>query len=368
MGLTKRKDGYYAEFPVLDDGKTLKLARGVPGARLKRWKTGTSNRTMAKQQETLIKTDLMKGIVKSERLPKPVTFKAWAEQYLNLEKVRALRSFESRRQRVNGLVAFFGDTLLTNIKLDQVERLRASRRLKSVKVPTLATVNQDHAILKHMLYKAMGRGFIGSNPASEVQMPDPHNERDRVLTADEWARLYAEAACHLKPILQVAYQLGLRYGEIVGLTWDRVCLKRGIITLTAHDTKSKKPRTVPLTPDLTEVLRDLYKVRYLNQDRLFLRNGQSIRSIRTAFERATRRAGITNLRFHDLRHCAATNMRRAGVDVMTAMRIVGHTSEKMHKRYNTVDEHDLRRAASQINTYLTLAQQDATSREQNSAI
>ncbi|MFQ5983698.1 MAG: tyrosine-type recombinase/integrase, partial [Woeseiaceae bacterium] len=90
--------------------------------------------------------------------------------------------------------------------------------------------------------------------------------------------------------------------------------------------------------------------------------------VRTAFEKAKQRAGIRNLRFHDLRHCAATNMRRAGVDVMTAMRIIGHTSEKMYKRYNSIDDHDLRRAAGQINTYLTLAHQEAERQEDNPAI
>lgn len=43
MGLTKRKDGWYVEFPVMDDGKVLQLARGTPGAKLKRWKTLTSD-------------------------------------------------------------------------------------------------------------------------------------------------------------------------------------------------------------------------------------------------------------------------------------------------------------------------------------
>lgn len=61
MGLTKRKDSYYVEFPVLDDGKVLTLARGVAGAKLRRWKVGCLNRTVAKQQEALIKTHLMKG-------------------------------------------------------------------------------------------------------------------------------------------------------------------------------------------------------------------------------------------------------------------------------------------------------------------
>lgn len=55
MGLTKRKDSYYVEFHVLDDGKTFTLARGVAGAKLKRWKVSSLNKTVAKQQEALIK-------------------------------------------------------------------------------------------------------------------------------------------------------------------------------------------------------------------------------------------------------------------------------------------------------------------------
>ena len=66
MGLTRRRDSFYVEFPVLDDGKTLTLARGIVGAKLKRWKVGSVNRTVAKQQEAIIKTDLMKGAIKSE--------------------------------------------------------------------------------------------------------------------------------------------------------------------------------------------------------------------------------------------------------------------------------------------------------------
>ena len=60
MGLTKRQDGYYVEFSVLDNGKVLTLARNVPGAKLKRWKVGSLNKTVAKQHEALIKADLLK--------------------------------------------------------------------------------------------------------------------------------------------------------------------------------------------------------------------------------------------------------------------------------------------------------------------
>ena len=63
MGLTRRKESYYVEFRVLDDGKTLTLARGIAGAKLKRWKVGSLNKTVAKPQEAIYKTDLMKGTI-----------------------------------------------------------------------------------------------------------------------------------------------------------------------------------------------------------------------------------------------------------------------------------------------------------------
>ena len=100
-------------------------------------------------------------------------------------------------------------------------------------------------------------------------------------------------------------------------------------------------------------LRDLSKVRRLTCPYVFQFEGKLIKRIKRAFHTAVRKAGIENLRFHDLRHCAATNLRRAGVDTVTAMKIVGHKSEKMHRRYNSVSDGDLSTAARKLNTYLS---------------
>jgi hypothetical protein len=181
-------------------------------------------------------------------------------------------------------------------------------------------------------------------------------------------RAQGAAGEHLKPVLLTAYRLGLRLGEILSLTWDRVDRERGLITLRAIDTKTKQPRRVPMTADLLATFRQLYKVRYLGQDRVFLREGKLMTDIRTAFENAKERAGITDFRFHDLRHCAATAFRRAGVDNTTAMSIIGHKSEKMWRRYNTIDETDLKAAAAKLNTVITLAQEQRTASAANTAI
>ena len=68
---------------------------------------------------------------------------------------------------------------------------------------------------------------------------------------------------------------------------------------------------------------------------------------------ACKKAGSENLRFHDLRHCAAINLRRAGVDTTTAMQIIGHKCPRTWKRYNTVAECDLVAGASKLHSYLS---------------
>jgi integrase len=355
MGLTKRRDSYYVEFRVLDDGKVLRLATGIAGARLKRWKVGSLNKTTAKHQEAIIKTELMTGNIKSEQ-GRPMTFCEWGKSYLELEGVKGLRSYQDRKEIMeHHLIPFFGKTLLPEIKPADVERYRGQRKKKNGKPAKLQTINNDHIILKHCLNVARRKGFLAINPASLVPIPNAHNERDRVLSSEEWDRLYSAADTDLKPVVLMAYQLGQRAGEILGLTWDRVDLPRGFITLRGIDTKTKKPRQVPMTAPVKAALHDLSKVRSLAHKNVFVRAGQpyTYEPVRTAFKKALKVAGIDDLRFHDLRHCAATNLRRAGIDTTIAMQIVGHKSAHMWKRYNTVAETDLLNAASRLNSYLS---------------
>jgi integrase len=122
-----------------------------------------------------------------------------------------------------------------------------------------------------------------------------------------------------------------------------------------EDTKTDDARLVPLTADLTVLLRDLYKVRYLHEPHVFLVGGKSVQSIKTAFKAACRRAGTKGFHFHDFRHTAITNMRRVGIDHLTIMRITGHKTLEVFKRYNSFLEGDLKDAAHRFNTYLTLA-------------
>ena len=117
---------------------------------------------------------------------------------------------------------------------------------------------------------------------------------------------------------------------------------------------------MPMTPAVYQVFAELRQERRLDTNRVFMYNEKLILRIGTAFKTACRRAGITNLRIHDFRHMANTNLRRAGVDTATAMKIVGHKSDRMHRRYNTIEPQDLHNAAAKLymfraNTVITPA-------------
>jgi integrase len=372
MGLTKRKDGWYVEFPVVDDGKVLSLARGIPGSKLKRWKTLTPNKTMAKQQEAKIKTDLMMGRIKSVEDGQARAFRFLATQYLQLADIKRQSSYSWKQTTIkNRFLPVFGTKVLGGITTTHIEAYRENRRLDpglqgtSLKVSSL---NRDLALLKHMFSYAVREGWLEKNPFSRIKLEKENNARDRVLESEEFTRLQAHSAPHLQAINLMAYQTGMRRGEILHLTWDRVDFKANVIRLQAKDTKTNEGRLVPLTPELTVLLKDLYKVRYLIEDHVFLVKGHSVNSIQTAFNGACDRAKIDGFHFHDFRHTAVTNMRRAGIDHLTIMKITGHKTLEVFKRYNSFLEGDLREAASRFNTYLTLGHSATLTDSPNSLI
>ncbi len=368
MGLTKRKDGYYVEFPVVDDGKVLTLARETPGAKLKRWKTSTINKTVAKQQEAIIKTDLMKGKMVSERVQSlAMTFAQWAKEYVEIEEVKCLRSYRERCQRITVvLVPFFGKTLLGDITVKDVEAFRQERG----KGRAVATVNVDHNILKHMLKQAMKRDLVMRNVASLVAAPKPKNARNRVLEPEEWNRLYSAAPEWFKLILLVGYHTGMRLEEILTLTWERIDLEKGRIFLPGSLTKTGQDRSVPLTPLLRKELqqhRDQGGVNRI-QGLVFQKDGKKINHSYRVVQELCKEQKIPNFVFHDLRHCAVTNLADAGVDTEVIMKIVGHSSVEMFLRYRTIKAEKLDAAMSSLNTLITRRQHAARQAPESKAL
>jgi len=126
----------------------------------------------------------------------------------------------------------------------------------------------------------------------------------------------------------------MRQGEPVALRWENVDLTRRIANL--PDTKNGEARTVPLSSTSVEVLRTL--PRSLD-GQVF--PGLTAEAVKRAFARATRRASIENLHFHDLRHEATTRLFERGLNLMEVATITGHKDLRMLRRYTHLKAEDL---------------------------
>ena len=245
----------------------------------------------------------------------------------------------------------FGRMNLHELTIWHVEKYR-TKRLKAVKP---ATVYQEIACLKNMYTKAVEWGKLASNPLAGLRNPAPKNERLRYLTTDEIGRLLA--ACrsedvrksHLYPIVLLALHTGMRKGEILNLTWDRVDLANGVIIVTG--TKSGENRVIPMTRTLRNVLSKL--PRQKGCPHVFHnRAGEKFYKIDRAFKHALAVAGIADFRFHDLRHTAASHMVMSGVDVFTVQEILGHKSIQMTRRYSHLSQTHKRAAVDALENAL----------------
>jgi integrase len=125
----------------------------------------------------------------------------------------------------------------------------------------------------------------------------------------------------------------MRQGELVGLRWEHIDLTRQIAHL--PDTKNGESRTVPLSSTAISVLRSL------PNGTCHVFPGLTTEAFKRAYIRAVRRAGIENLRFHDLRHEATTRLFEKGLNIMEVASITGHKDLRMLRRYTHLKAEDL---------------------------
>ncbi len=206
------------------------------------------------------------------------------------------------------------------------------------------------------------------------------NARDRILYPGEFDRLMEHSKNHLRGIVATGYYTGMREGEILNLTWNKVDLKNRVINLEPADTKDKEARKIPICKELYGILTKEVggHIRNASDDGyVFLYRRKSVKNINKTLKTACGDAGILYGRFakggfvfHDLRHTFNTYMRKAGVAESVIMEITGHSTREMFDRYNTIDEEDTRKAVDQLEAFLANVDQtvDQVDENENSEI
>jgi len=157
------------------------------------------------------------------------------------------------------------------------------------------------------------------------------------------------ASDHLKPILIVALDTGMRRGVILNLEWDQVDFD--LKTITVRHSKNKEFRKIPMSNRSTKTL-DKIKIMSKRRGYVFCHNdGKPYGTIRTAFENLRgklKMRGVPHFRFHDLRHTFASHLVMSGADIVVVKELLGHKTLAMTMRYSHLSDEHKRNALQNI--------------------
>ena len=156
---------------------------------------------------------------------------------------------------------------------------------------------------------------------------------------------------HLRPLVMLALNTGLRRGELLGLTWGSVNFSDKILTVTAATAKSGHTRRVPLNREALEVLTAWHARQGEPKSDAFVfpgHDGERMTRIDTSWESLMKAAKLNNFRLHDCRHHFASKLVQAGVDLYTVKELLGHSEIAMTERYSHLKPENLRAAVEKV--------------------
>jgi integrase len=266
---------------------------------------------------------------------------------------------QGERRREVPLTEFFGKYALAGVSAELVatyrdRRLAGEDRMKDGKARPRApnTVRLELALLGHLFTVAIKEWGVGlvHNPVLSIRRPAPGAGRNRRLVTGEETRLFAAVDAHSNPMLRwivrIAVETGMRSSEIATLRCSQVDTERRVVRLI--ETKNTLPRTVPLSRQATKLFKEALAnpIRPADTELIFfgepgrdeLRRPYNFNKVWLDIKRSV---GLSDLRFHDLRHEAVSRFVEQGLSDQEVSAISGHKSMQMLKRYTHLRAEDL---------------------------
>lgn len=267
---------------------------------------------------------------------KNTTIKEAAHRF-GIEHLDRLRHGKREKNRLASIldVTRWGSISLANLKSKDVAAYIRKRENSGCKPDT---IRLDLTLISKMFKHARTEWGLESlkNPVDAVRRPSLRGtSRNRRLEEGEEEQLIQAAKPELKPVILFAIETAMRREEIATLTWGNIDLKKR----TAHlpKTKNGEPRTVPMSSQAMQILKDMPR-RIDNKPVFGLTKDQITDRMRTT----VKRAGLVDLRFHDLRHEATSRFfERGTLDMMEIATITGHKTMHMLRRYTHLRAEDL---------------------------
>lgn len=311
---------------------------------------------------------------RKDRLPK---FKDIAERFL-IEycdapgKKKSLRGFHQNNLRA--LIPYFGhmrlDEITTwHIRKYKMDRVRQISEHTERQVST-STFNRERSTIS-LIFNVARRhwGYQIMNPVTDVERYPDSLARTEYLEVDEINALITAADLYFKPILICAVHTGMRKGEILGLKWCDIDLRRRVITLTEGKTIKEKAQYISMDDtmyDLFTELRTKAGSEYVFEEKPG--SGRLI-CIKRPFDRALKKSGVAEerrkagkkrFRFHDLRHTCASQMTMAGVPLTAVQAMLRHSDLRTTQRYAHLSPGFMQQAVRALDSRLRSSTKSST--------
>ena len=269
----------------------------------------------------------------------------------NRYRVEGRRSLERLEDATAHLLRLFRCVPAARVKGADVLRY-ANLRLEEKAKP--ATINREFAALRTAYRLGLDNDTILAMP--RIRLLPENNARQGFADAKQIAAICRHLAPDLADAVQFMFITGWRSrSEVLPLRWPQVDFAGGFVRLELGTTKNTEGRAFPLIHELRALLerrqtitRRCERAQGRIIAHVFHRYGRPIKSLRRPWTTACTRAGRSGLLPHDLRRSAVRNLERAGISRSVAMKLTGHKTEAVYRRYAIVAENDLREAGAKL--------------------
>lgn len=295
--------------------------------------------------------------IKDEPKPEAMTLDAFVRDHVNPHNAMRKRSHGRDLQLYRRIGPKFGQLKLTDIRRREVQVFHNDL----VQVEKLAPASADHHIvyLKRILNLAQQWEFLEKNVLAKVPLMKVDNKVERYLSAEETKRLVAvlttDLAYGASYAMLFLLSTGARLNEALQAKWEQVDLENAIWRIPASNSKSKKSRAVPLNESAMWVLDQLWTKG--KHDYVFVNQATNKPwvTLTRAWYRLRAKAGIEDLRLHDLRHSYASFLANAGQSLLLIQQLLGHADPRTTLRYAHLSSEKLKEAANEASVIVRTA-------------
>jgi len=340
-------------------GKTLYKQRRQPiGKSIEKARDADGKRRVQKRENRIF-----------DMLPESkMTFQELTDWYLDLKTVKKLKSFTRIKQALNNFNQTFANMIVGNIKPVYLENYQEDRESQGM---AGATIDMETSMAKTIIIKAFDNDMVDGRVLKvfrsvKRKLIKGSNARKRTLAFDEYLKLIDKAPDHLRAMLIVAFNTGMRPGEIRLLRWSYIDRQTMFIRLPKEVTKEKNSKDIPINNHVRAVFDNLLQGPKLvtgnHHDFVFTYKGNPIKSsggFRNSFKTACKKAVIpfgrkteNGLTLHDIRRTVKTNMLEAGVDRVYRDKILGHSLQGMDVHYLAPSEDTLKQAMEKYTRWI----------------